>query len=60
MDYNLLNRLIRSCGENKFLNPSALPALQSFIHASMDNFDHIQNCKSGKGNSYNTLVITNF
>ena len=31
MDYNLLNRLTRSCGENKFLNPSALPALQSFM-----------------------------
>ena len=50
MDYNLIDRLIRSCGENKI-------ACNSIIHASVGNFDHIENSKSGKDDSHDTLVM---
>ena len=42
MDYNLDDRLIRSCGENKVPLPESITSI-SIIHASVDNFDHIEN-----------------
>ena len=41
MDYNF-DRLIRSFVENKVPLPESVTST-SIIHASMDNFDHIEN-----------------
>ena len=56
MDYNLVDRLIRSCGENKVPLPEFITST-SIIHASMDNFDHIENSKSGKDSSHDTIMM---
>ena len=55
MDYNLVDRLIRSCGENKVPLPESITST-SIISASMDNFDHIKNSKSGKDSSRDTAL----
>ena len=55
MDYNLVDRLIRSCGENKVPLPESITST-STISASMDNFDHIKNSKSGKDSSRDTAM----
>ena len=55
MDYNLVDRLIRSC-ENKVPLPESITSI-SIIHASMDNFDHIENSKSGNDSSYDTIIM---
>ena len=57
MDYNLLDRLlIHACGENKVLLPEPITST-SIIHASMEDFDHIENSKSGKDNSHDTIMM---
>ena len=56
MDYNLVDRLIRSCGENKVPLPESITST-SIIHASMDNFDHIENSKSCKDSSPDTIMM---
>ena len=55
-DYNLADRLIRSCGENKVPLPESITST-SIMHASIDNFDHIENGKSGKGSSHDTIMM---
>ena len=55
MDYNLVDRLIRSC-ENKVPLPESITST-SIIHAFMDNFDHIENSKSGNDSSYDTIMM---
>ena len=55
MDYNF-DRLIRSCVENKVPLPESVTST-SIIHASMDNFDHIENSKSGKDSSHDTMML---
>ena len=56
INYYLVDRLNRSCGENKVLLPEPFTST-SIIHATMDNFDHIENSKSGKAYSHDTLVM---
>ena len=56
MDYNLVERLIRCCGENNVLSPKSITST-SIIHASTDNFDHIENSKSGKDSSHDTIMM---
>ena len=56
MNYNLTDRLIRSCGENKVPLPESITN-SSTIHASMDNFSHIENSKSGKDSSHDTIMM---
>ena len=55
-DYNLVDRLIRSWGENKVPLPESITSTL-IIHASMDNFDHIKNSKSGKDSSPDTIML---
>ena len=55
-DYNLADRLIRSCGENKVPLPESITST-SIMHASIDNFDHIENGKSGKDSSHDTIMM---
>ena len=56
IDYNLADRLIRSGVENKIPLPEPITST-SIMHASMDNFDHIENGKSGKDSSRDTIMM---
>ena len=56
MNRNLVDRLICSFGENKVLLPESITST-SIIHASTDNFDHIENSEPGKDISHDTVVI---
>ena len=56
MDYNLVGRLIRSCGENKVPLSESITST-SIIYASKDNFDHIENSKSGKDSSHDIIMM---
>ena len=56
MDFNLVDRLNRSCGENKVPLPEFI-TITSIIHASMYNFDHTENSKSGKGSNHDPVMM---
>ena len=56
MDYNLVDRLICSCRKNKAPLPESITSTP-IIHASMDNFDHIENGKSGMGSSHDAIIM---
>ena len=56
IDFNLVDRLNSSCGENKVLLPEFI-AITSIIHASMYNFDHTENSKSGKDSNHDPVMM---
>ena len=56
MDYNLVDRLIRSCSENKVPLHESITST-SIIHACMDNFVHTDNSKPGKDSSHDTIMM---
>ena len=56
MDYNLVDRLICSCSENKVPLSESITST-SIIHAAMENFDHIENSKSGKDSIHDTIMM---
>ena len=55
-DYNLVDRLIRSCGENKVPLPKPITSTL-IIDAAVGNFDHIENSQPDKDSNRDTVVI---
>ena len=55
IDFTLANRLLNRLGEHRV--PISNSIKKGLLHRAMDNFDHIEDTKSGKGSSHDTILM---
>ena len=55
IDFTLANQLLNSLGEHRV--PISNLIKKGLLHEAMYNFDHIEDTKSGKGSSHDTILL---
>ena len=55
IDFTLANQLLNRLGEHRV--PISNSIKKGLLHGAMDNFDHIEDTKSGKGSSHDTILM---
>ena len=55
IDFTSANRLLNRLGEHRV--PISNSIKKGLLHGTMDNFDHIEDTKSGKGSSHDTILM---
>ena len=54
IDFTLANRLVKGIGERRVSIKNSIN--KGLLHGAMDNFDHIEDIKSGIGSSHDAIL----